>query len=310
MKKAVRLIIVIIILIILGYGVFRTFHGSIWDGKNRINVALNQSPVTVLSLSPKDQKMVLLTIPNGTYLETINGYGFYKIESIYPLGELDNKGGELLSGSLEEYLGIPVDGYLSVKPCVSLEVREKKICLLRELWTSLFSARQTDLSKWDILRLWWGVNQIRLSKINVSDLCQSQLCEEVILPDGSKIRQLGSDIIDKISANLFADPQIKNEGLSLALLNGTPHYGLANRGARILTNIGSTVLKISDWDNMLSICEIRCPKRMTESYTFKKTQNLFNCRWQEDDLKKDRVDILLIVGEYYWDRLSKKKEGS
>ncbi len=308
MKKAAWLII-IIILISLSCVVYRTFRGSIWDGKNRINVALNQNPVTVLSLSPKDQKLVMLTIPSGTYIETINGYGFYKIQSIYPLGELDNKGGELLSGSLEEYLGIPIDGYLSVKPCVSLEVREKKICLLKQLRTSLFSAQQTDLSKWDILRLWWGVNQIRLSKINVSDLCQNQLCEEVMLPDGSKVWQLDSDSIDKISANLFADPQIKNEGLSIALLNGTSHYGLANRGARILTNLGVAVLKISDWDNKLSVCEIRAPKSLTESYTFKKTQNLFNCRWQEDDLKEHRVDILLILGEYYWDRLSKKKEG-
>jgi len=309
MKKAALLVLIILFLSI-GFGVYRTAKNSIWDGKNRLNLVLNQNPVAILSYSPRDQKIVILTIPNGTYLETINGYGFYKIESIFPLGELDKNGGELLAGSLQEYLGIPIDGYLSFPACSALEIREKKICLLNELWTSVFSTKKTSLSRWDRLRLWWGVRQIRLSKIIISDLCQGQYCEEAQLSDGSKVWQLGLERVDKIAINLFTDPQLKSEALSLEILNGTSHYGLANRGGRILTNVGAVVLKISDWDNELSTCEIRTPKSLTASYTFQKIQSLFGCRWQEDDLKDQRFDILLILGEYYYDKLSKKKTDS
>lgn len=308
MRKTTGIIIIVLVFIALGLVIYDTLTKSQWDGRNRINIVLNQDPVTVFSLSLKDQKMVLLTIPDGTYIETINGYGFYRVESLYSLGDLVKLGGPLLAGSLQEYLGVPIDGYLTIQPCQTAEVREKRICLLERLWALMWSAKQTNLSRWDLVRLWWGIRQIRLSKIKVVDLCQNQNCDEVELPDGSKVWQLASEDLHKLSSNLLADSQIKDEGLSVAVLNGTSHYGLANRGARILTSVGTQILKISDWDNKTSVCEIRGAKKVSESYTFKKIQKLFDCRRQEEDVSEHRVDILVILGENYWDKLTKRKE--
>ena len=108
------LIIFLILLIGMGWKVYTSISKSVWDGENQFNIAINSQPVLVVSFNPAEKSLNVLVIPDGTFIETIHGYGPYRVESIYRLGELNKNGGELLSGSLQEYLGVPIDAYASM----------------------------------------------------------------------------------------------------------------------------------------------------------------------------------------------------
>ncbi|MGB9707111.1 MAG: hypothetical protein ACPLXP_03505, partial [Microgenomates group bacterium] len=111
MKK----LVVIIFLILLGSFGYVLFSKSVWDGKNRINLVFANHKIFIFSLNPPEKEAVVLLLPPQTFVEVTHGYGQYKAESVYQLGEMENhRGGELLAGSLQESLGIPIDAYVSI----------------------------------------------------------------------------------------------------------------------------------------------------------------------------------------------------
>jgi len=111
---------------------------------------------------------------------------------------------------------------------------------------------------------------------------------------------------------LFKDEKIVQEDLAIAVLNGTTHFGLARKAARLITNIGGQVVEVGNIENLKSQilnlkCEIRSPKRLKNAYTIQKLMRAFDCRWGGEDLADHRAEAILILGEDYWSRLNERR---
>lgn len=311
--KILGLIFLLAFLLILGGVVFKISRSavkSVWDGQSQLNLAINPSragqPVLIVGFNPEEKSLNILSIPAGTFIETIHGYGPYRVESLYRLGELNKKGQELFRGSLETYLGVPIEAYaLTINGDEKTEGMKNKEGITRFL-KSLLKRGQTNLTKWDLLRLWLGFKNLRQDRINLIDLGQTSASQEVDLPDGTKAKKIDTERLQSIMNKFFVDKKIKQEDLTVAVLNGTNHAGLANQAATLIKNIGSQIVAIGETENKLKYkeCQVMVEKKYKNSYTIQKLSYLFDCHWQGESMAGQRADVVLILGESYWEKLA------
>ena len=311
--KILGLIFLLVFLLTLGGVVFkisRSVTKSVWDGQSQLNLAINPSragqPVLIVGFNPEGKSLNVLSIPAGTFIETIHGYGPCRVESLYRLGELNKKGQELFRGSLETYLGVPIEAYaLMINNDEKAEEMKNKEGIARFL-KSLLKRGQTNLTKWDLLRLWLGFKNLRQDRINLIDLGQTSASKQVDLPDGTKANKIDTERLESIMSQFFVDKKIKQEDLTVAVLNGTNHAGLANQAATLIKNIGSQVVAVGDTPLPLKNgkCEVRSEKKYKNSYTIRKLSHLFDCHWEGGPTSSQRADVVLILGESYWEKLA------
>jgi len=323
--RKVLLIIFLILLIGIGWKIYTSISKSLWDGENQFNIAINSQSVLVVSFNPAEKSLNVLLIPDGTFIETIHGYGPCRVESIYRLGELNKKGGELFQGSLQTYLGIPVDAYASMSNikarCAGFlrngQMSNVKIktCILENI-RFLIKDGETSLTKWDLVRLWLTLRSIRQDKINLVDLGQTSASQEVDLLDGTKANKIDTERLESIMSQFFVDKKLKQEDLTVAVLNGTNHVGLANKVATLIKNIGGQLMTVGDTENGLAPrlgprgqgeslrqCQIKSEKKYKNSYTVRKLSHVFGCQWEGGPMAEQRANLVLIVGKSYWEKL-------
>lgn len=302
-KKAIVLVFVLLFFG-LGYQLWRTFQGSSWDGQNRLTFSLNAEPMLVISFNPLEKTMVILSLPGETYLEAIGGYGFYKAESLWALGELEDWPGELLAGSLQEYLGAPVEAYASGVDFQWQADQPKKSCLA--LIKSLFWGQGvTNLTKGDLVRLWLGVNQVRFDRISLVRLEETEAVKEITLADGTQALESSPLYLDRLISQLLVDQGIRAEDLSIGVFNAAGKPGLAKRAARLVNNFGGQVIEVGDWGETMANCQIRSRPELKRSYTVRKLSQIFNCQSSRQPTE-GQVEVSLILGENYWQDLMGK----
>jgi len=317
LARKIFLIICLTLLLGISYQVWGSLKKSLWDGKSRLTLALNSSPILVASFDPSDKTLNFLSIPPNTYIETIHGYGFYKAESIWKLGELEKYGGELLAGSLQEYLGVPVDAYASISNTEYQTPNIKhKGSFLAMIQSLLRGENETDLTRWDLIRLWWGVRGVRFDKVNLIDLGETNAVKKVILPDGTPALEPDPLRLNQLVSRLFSDRKIKEERISIGVYNGTEYPGLAKKAARIINNIGGQVIEVGDRDKKsekpasaktsAGKCELRSEKKFVNSYTTRKIMKIFVCQYEIEKMGEMGLEIAVILGEDYWQKLMEK----
>jgi len=311
-RKWVFLILLLVLSAFLIFGFFKiscSINKSLWDGKSQFNLVLNSEPVMIISFDYSEKEINVLSIPNGTFVEAIHGCGPYRVESLYRLGEIKSYGGNLLSGSLQEYFGVNLDGYLSGSQYQPGLVSIKNF-LLNQAFDALRVQEKTNLTRWDLLRIWWRIKIIREDKIIFIDLAQSSVSQKVDLPDNSQAMKIDPERLSKIISQFFIDEGLEKEELTVAVLNKTEHLGLANNASKIIGNIGGRVIQVSDFQDKTTDsnreCEIKSEKKYKNSYTVRKLSQIFNCEWLEKEGNDDsqRAKVLLLIGEDYWRKLN------
>ncbi|MFZ5366277.1 MAG: LytR C-terminal domain-containing protein [Patescibacteria group bacterium] len=302
---AVRLWFVFaLVLILLGLGLktYRVVKNSIWDGSSRINFVLKGEEAILASFEP-GESLTLIPIPKGTNLLLTHGYGKYRVEAVLGLEELEKRQA-LLVETIQENLGVPVEGWIRITN-YKLQITNYKEGILNELENQILGKGKTNFSTWDILRLWWEIKKIREGEIEVLDLEKLNVFSQSKLPDGTVVLEIAPAQLDVQIQKYLADSQVKKEKLAIEVLNGTSYLGLAERGARILTNIGGEVVAVGNSEVGSEKCEVESEKKNKNSYTVLKIIKIFSCSWREKK-EEGRGEITLILGEDYWQKLNQK----
>jgi hypothetical protein len=319
MRKIILILLTIFIGFFIGFVSYNFFSKNTWDGKNRINLVFVGQEVFIFSLNPWERTAILLSFPSETFIEVIHGYGQYRLEAVYQLGQIENhRGGELLAGSLQENLGIPIDGFAVISNFQFPISKDKPKDYILAAFRLLLKGGETNLTKWDLARLSWQIRKIRQDKIMVIEAEEGSVLEQILLADGTKGLKIDTEKAKKLAESFFKDSKIRQEDLTIAVLNSTEHFGLAERVSRIIENIGGRVIEIGNTENSKfpahpadgqvpnSECEIRSKKLLKKSYTVKKLMKIFSCQRGGGDLENYRAEVVLILGEDYWKKLEEK----
>ncbi|MBI4066954.1 LytR C-terminal domain-containing protein [Candidatus Gottesmanbacteria bacterium] len=304
-KKLLWLLIFIFILIILGVIWWPDIWGSRrWDGQRRFNIVYSTDPVVLVSFEGEEEEATVVVVPESSYMRVPRGYGTYKAESVYDLGELDSKvgGGLLISETVQSVFGVPIDGYIKLEEKSlgggNIDYQRLKSKLFNLKIISKVTEGKTNLTLPEVIRFYLGMNRLRSDQVDIIDLEKANILDDIKLPDSSVVGQIDSDRLDKQLAGAFAEKEMLKENLSIAIENGTSVGGVAGQIARLIGNMGGKVVDIGNTEGKE---EGRCKIMSnvdTTTYTVKRLAQVFRC---VTDKKADEgiSDISIILGREF-----------
>ncbi len=289
----------------------QTVRNYIWDGEFNLNLVLLSNPTSVLTYNSQDKKIVILEIPAETYVEVPSGYGKWQLRAVYELGQQEGRGGILLKDTLSSFLALSFDGFLEF----SGPFKEKKAGEILNILRSnplggfaILKNLQTDLTLFELLRFELALMQVRFDKIESRSLLDTGMLDKSKLADNTEIFLTDPVKLDSVLSD-FIDPKLKQEGKSIAIFNATSHPQLAQKAARIITNLGGNVIITGNHKQTLK----KTVLFGEQSKTLKKLLQIFvldcpkgkNC--DKIELEKEdqssRAQINLFLGEDFYLRL-------
>lgn len=292
------LIFLLLLGVVIGlFGVKMYLSGKF--GKfDRFNVVVAGKQVELFSFDTTSHSVVVVTFPDDLYMtDVFHGYGQYRISAVYAVGQLDKRGGETLSGTVGDYLGIPVEGYF-INGSQAIGSDPQGLFLS----PGMIFAKATNLNFLDRIRLAQLAMGIRTDKVTKIDL--SSWAAPLVLADGSNVQFLDKAVLDNDLPDIFSEEGIRAEKLRVEVLNSTGEIGLGNRAARILTNIGATVINVGDTNVPLVGCKVSAVKDFADSVTVRRIAAAFSCQ-VEQKVNNGRADVTVIVGKDYSDSLNR-----
>ncbi|MCH7951445.1 LytR C-terminal domain-containing protein [Patescibacteria group bacterium] len=305
-------IVALLIVVVVGY---RVATRRVWTDSARVSFVLQESDpsspnsgVYVVSYLSSQEQLVIVSFPEGMKIEAVGGFGPWRVESLYPLGEMQEKGGELLHRSFAEFFGVGVEGWLVTdKVGVEMSRGNARSILRRIFGRALIGKARTNFGLWDLFRLWNAIGAVRLHNVELVDLSRSGAVVEQSQPDGSVTFTADLELLDQLSRRLFSHPELIEEGVAVAVLNGTNHRGLGARVARIVRNMGGDVVVVSDYSRTEEMTTLWASQDdlLKNSTTRQLSKALFIERALVGETSQQRADILVVVGEDYWTRLTK-----
>jgi len=201
---------------------------SVWDGRSTMSVIyLKKDEAVMESYQPAEQRWLELKIPLNALVKVPFGYGEYQLKNVYDLGELDGKGGELLRRTMQETMGLWVQG-----------------------WVIKGKNKSTNLSWLDQWRLWlvkkWKVDK----KIDYELKFNPAFIKEK-LNDGTDVFKIEEKRLDELINQEFFDSQIIDEQLTIAIVNNTEVDGIAGIVGRLASNLGGEVVWLGNGEGNL-----------------------------------------------------------
>lgn len=292
-------VFVIFISLFLGFKIGQIFKNSCWNSKHEINFVIQAGDVTIFSFNPRKRLLNILKIPGDTYILAAKGYGEYKIKNIYKLGEMEKiGGGELLSSSIQRFFAVPVDGWIKLE---NYQLENNN--LLPVFWLVIKRQARTNLSWWDLARLFWQTRNLAVDQINQLDLKKTNFISKNTLGDGSEVFKFEITSIDELTIRLFSDEEVLDEDLQIVVLNGTDYPGLAKDMARVVKNLGAELIGVKDSTSKIDQSQIFCQSRAQAiSYTATRIARSFDMKIKNKKLDDQEVDLVIVLGEDFWRR--------
>lgn len=265
-----------------------------WDGQFNISVAVKGKSISLINLNPSQKKVTVIAIPDSTYVDVPGGFGKWQMRSVYDLGRES-----LLERTLTSFLGIPIDGFIQLKG-----EPEDYVDWIRQNPLNPFLSLQnieSDLTPLELLQFNLKLFQVRYDKINPINLESSLVLDKVALADQTEVL-IGDPVrLDSVLAPL-ADETVKTEQKTVAVFNATERPLIAQKAARIITNLGGNVIQISNASFKIDKTRIWGE----QSQTLKRLTQIFSCCDKiEPQLEgiSSRAQINVILGEDFFLRL-------
>lgn len=274
-------LIFFIILFSLSTALYLSFRKSPFFFLQRVNFVLATKKGLVMVFSFQNKEGLILNLLEKNKVIVTRGFGEYDLGNVYPLGELEKKGGLLLAETVQENFSLPVFGYFYDPTNFDYHQLKSKKFFSRVFWHSLRGNIKTDLKWYDLALLYLRLNKLNDNAVRVKDF-QGE------------------------TADFFKDKVLRGESYSIEILNSTDHFGLAQRVSQLLEKAGARVIRIADSSEPQEDCLLSASKDLSKRYTFSWLSLVFGCQVKYANEKIGRADFTLIISEKYWKKLNEK----
>lgn len=284
--------------------VIQGIKASVWDGRSQLVIGWGKETLAVWRWREKSRNLALLKLPADLLLPLAQGYGNYRVGAVAELDRWERKQGRLVKLSLQEGLGMGVDGY-AVGQFDKLTGASPRQWLVQLAWGGLTGKVHTNLTWWDWGRLWWSWGQIR-GGVDRVDLGELVALAETGLPDGSQVKEITVAGADQLSQKWAADEQLRGSGVRLAVVNATNHKGLGGQVGRILGNMGAIVVNVTDTVDLVDVSRVEVGEKRTPeaAYVARRVGKMLEIgRLVKGDTNEQRAEVVVWLGEDYWQRV-------
>lgn len=269
--------------------------------KERVTFVIASNPVGIVTINTIENTAVILQIPEDIAINGAYASGRYPISSLWKMGFLDPRDRGLFAESVEQSFGIPVDGYIgytfeqlfeSKDPVESL----RHIFSLQGILEIGAGRRVTNIPRMQVFGLRKKVASLRQADIKVLDMGKSMSAFEEELPDGSTRFVLDPQRIDVLIKNIFVVGSVREEALSIGVINTTRVPELATSLARRLTSSGVFVVSVTSEEHTLDACELSGTKDALSTQTATFISSIFDCKSIELT-GAQREDLVVRLGK-------------
>ncbi len=185
-----------------------------------------------------------------------------------------NLRGRPLSKNIGQYIGLPIDATLKTSNMV-IDKKSLASDMSRVLFH--FDDKNTSLTIIDALRLWLFAKDVPIDFIYQRDALDSDTLT-----------------INSFASSFFIDSAISNEKTTIEIINATQTYGLANRLAVLVANIGGDVVLVSSSDKPQDNSRILYSGDL--NYTVKRLASFLKVKPVKSS-KRDISDVTIIIGK-------------
>lgn len=268
--------------------------------KARVTVVIASNPIGIVTIDTVENTVVILQIPEDIAIAGAYASGRYPISSLWKMGFLDPKDRGLFAESIEQSFGIPVDWYIG-HTYEQLFENKNSVEALRDLFSlrSIIEMsagrRATNIPPLQLFGLRKKISTMRKSDIKVLDMGKTKSAFEEELPDGTTRFVLDPQRIDALIKNIFVVDAVREEALSVGVINTTSVPELASSLARRLTNSGVFVVSVTSEEHALDVCELSGSKEALSTQTATFITALFDCETIVHDASQ-REDLVIRLG--------------
>ncbi|OGD62552.1 hypothetical protein A2160_05905 [Candidatus Beckwithbacteria bacterium RBG_13_42_9] len=222
--------------------IWKNWHQALWDNQRTFYFAVQEGETSWLVKADKNQQeAVVIKIPGHTLINTARGFGEYQAKSIYKMGEIEKISGiDLVKESLTWTFGIPVEGVLK------FDQETKNLDLKTAFFKASLGWGKTNLTKWDLWRLFLFFNKLRLDQVETVTINDVPGVETKLRLDGVTVLSLDTERLDNWLLSRFTSSEMVNEPYSWEVMNTTMNSGLAAQVARLLRNTGVQVVQVNE----------------------------------------------------------------
>ncbi|MGI5827484.1 MAG: LytR C-terminal domain-containing protein [Patescibacteria group bacterium] len=293
--------LIVLMAFFLGYHFWQEVKHSIWDGKSQLTLAFEQeNTLGYIKINPEFEEVTIFTMPPNAMVALAYGYEEYRSDKVKMLAKQENIDfGKFLAVSMTQFLGSTTDGYITD---ANGRVGDLKTLVLQ----SFYSGAKTNLTTWDLLRLFSYVINIRSNGVEVISFADTKAFQLETLPDGSEVYVPDLNLLDEVILRELANPSFLNQNLTWEVFNGTNHFGLANSVKRIVANSGFDVIGVRQAQKSYTNSFISV-RSLESSASLQKFANYFSLPIETKSGLHDRADVVLVVGEDFWNKYYRRK---
>jgi len=242
--------LLIALVLISGVFIFIKTQTRVWNGSDKLSIAIYDGQRIVIStFDPKVDEITNIFIPGETQVDSSRELGTFRIKNIWQLAENEKIGGILLSETVTKNFKFPVISWSdsSAMAYSSGEVVQIIGASLKPFATNLGIGDKLALALFS-LRV-KNTNRVEIDLTETGYLKASRLIDKEggYLIAGRPPQQV---------ASIFADPEISEESVRIAIINETGESSDPESVAQILEVIGGKVSSLTKGEVQDYDCEI------------------------------------------------------
>ncbi len=269
--------------------------------RNRVNVLVGTSPVSIWSWDKSDESFGISLLPANVSADSV-AYGRYTLEALWKLGFIDKKDGRVLARSLTDLMAISIPWFIGEGEALVTSsdpaAYGRQTFSWRGLFPVIFGKRATNMPLGTWFSFSWALGRALPDGIRILDLVHQAPVASETLPDQSVREFLDPQRLDVVLKGRFEDEKIRQEAITVGVYNTTKTPALGTYAARLLTQEGVLVVAVGNHESEIQACTVEGSDVIVKSRTAEVIAELFDCIIVESEVQ-ERVDLSVRLGTVF-----------
>lgn len=249
--------------------------------------------LTLVQLDQQQNQLTIVPLPPEQQVAIFNQPEVsFATDALYGYSQLEKKDSSWIRLQLALEYGVVVDGIIWTSDVTVTTKKE----VMNNSWKTLVRQRPTSLTYWDRL-IWWQ----SLRKVEDFAVGTPISLAEYVLPD---TKELDFTRYDRWASQNVQDTQIRQTGMSVAVLNASGVQGQAQRFSRMLELIGYEVRSVDTIEPQEKTKILLAPpeedQTASQEWTRQRMKDIFSSyqiKQDEEETEKRRSEAVIILGK-------------
>jgi hypothetical protein len=256
---------------------------------SRFNLLVDLSPPTLASFLLERAELTLMILPQSVIGDEVS------------VGEEGRCLEVVIGNKISRVVAMPVDGYLLLDQS-DAELTPEDLMRLKS-W-KIFTELKTDLSLRELVSIRKWSQSLRSRGVNLLDLAGPHFFD-------FKKNQLYKEAGDSLISDSLFDPRIREEGVRVAVFNGSDTRGAASEMGRYVANLGARLVMVENLTTLrcqslaLDCREGRIgdqsillvPESLQSSQTVRRMFNLLKQKKIVNNNLPSQADVFWVIGQ-------------